>query len=123
MWQTKDNKLYQKFTFADFDGAIVFMNNVATIANELNHHPTIKNTYNTVELWLSTHDAGDVVTDKDNVFAKRVDDLFGKDKKPVSGTFPKEIKMFADGGSRGNPGPSASGYVLMAMDDTVLVER
>lgn len=38
-------------------------------------------------------------------------------------TFPSEIKMFADGGSRGNPGPSASGYVLLSMDDEVLVER
>lgn len=123
MWQTENNKLYQKFTFPDFDGAIVFMNNIATIANELNHHPTIKNTYNTVELWLSTHDAGDIVTDKDKDFAKRVDALFGDDKKPVAAIFPKEIKMFADGGSRGNPGPSASGYVLLNMEDEVLVER
>jgi ribonuclease HI/pterin-4a-carbinolamine dehydratase len=123
MWQTSDNKLYQKFSFPDFDGAIVFMNNVATIANELNHHPTLKNTYNSVELWLSTHDAGDVVTYKDKAFAKRVDELLGAGKKTASAAFPKEIKMFADGGSRGNPGPSASGYVLLAMDDTVLIER
>ncbi len=123
MWQTKDNKLYQEFTFPGFDGAIVFMNNIATIANELNHHPTIKNTYNSVELWLSTHEAGDVVTDKDRSFAKRIDNLFATDKKMVVSIFPKQIKMFADGGSRGNPGPSASGYVLLAMDDTVLVER
>lgn len=122
MWQTVDNKLYQKFTFPDFDGAIVFMNNIATIANELNHHPTISNTYNTVELWLSTHDQGDKVTDRDKTFAKRVDNLFSTEKNPAA-VFPKAIKMFADGGSRGNPGPSASGYVLLGMDDTVLVER
>lgn len=123
MWQPEDNKLYQKFTFKDFEEATLFMNNVAAIASELNHHPTIKNTYNTVELWLSTHDAGDVVTDKDKEFAKRTDALFGGPKKPDSKVLPKTIKMFADGGSRGNPGPSASGYVLMTMDNEVLVER
>lgn len=123
VWHTIDNKLYKKFTFADFDEAIVFMNNVATIANELDHHPTIKNSYNCVELWLSTHDAGDTITDKDRAFAQRVDGLFETGNKPLSSVFPTQIKMFGDGGSRGNPGPSASGYVLLAMDDTVLVER
>ncbi|MES2971873.1 MAG: 4a-hydroxytetrahydrobiopterin dehydratase [Patescibacteria group bacterium] len=123
MWQEIDDKLYRKFTFKDFDEATEFMNKVAVIAGELNHHPTIQNTYNTVELWLSTHDAGDIITDKDRAFAKRIDELFVKPKKTASASLPKEIKMFADGGSRGNPGPSASGYVLMDMDDTVLVER
>jgi ribonuclease HI len=36
---------------------------------------------------------------------------------------PKKIKLFADGGSRGNPGPSASGYVLLDMNDNVFVEK
>lgn len=44
-------------------------------------------------------------------------------KSAKSTTLPKEIKMFADGGSRGNPGPSASGYVLMTTEDEVLVEK
>ncbi len=39
-----------------------------------------------------------------------------EDTKP----FEKEVKLFSDGGSRGNPGPSASGYVLMTMDDLVV---
>ncbi len=123
MWQTVDNKLYQKFTFKDFPEATDFMNKVAAIANELNHHPTMHNTYNTVELWLSTHDAGDVVTDKDKTFATRVDALLQVAKKTTQPSLPKEIKMFADGGSRGNPGPSASGYVLMDMNDNVLIEK
>lgn len=125
MWQTVDNKLYQKFTFKDFRQAVEFMNAVAVIANQLNHHPMIQNTYNTVELWLSTHDAGDEITDKDRDFAQKVDLLFNLPKpgKTSASGLPKQIKMFADGGSRGNPGPSASGYVLMDMDDNVLVER
>lgn len=123
MWRTADNKLYQKFTFKDFDQATAFINRVAVIAQELNHHPTIKNTYNIVELWLSTHDADDTITDKDHTFAQRVDALLNLNAKTIDSLLPKEVKMFADGGSRGNPGPSASGYVLMTMEDQVLVER
>ncbi len=124
MWQTTDNKLYQKFEFKDFSEAIAFVNKVAAIADKMNHHPTVQNTYNTVELWLSTHDAGNVVTPKDTAFAEQVTALFVAPKKSqASVLFPKAIKMFADGGSRGNPGPSASGYVLLTMDDNVLVER
>ncbi len=67
-----DNKLYAKFKFKDFVEAMAFINKVAEIAETLNHHPTIINTYNTVELYLSTHDAGDVVTEKDWAFAERV---------------------------------------------------
>lgn len=126
MWTEQNNKLYQKFSFKDFHEATDFINKVAAIANELNHHPTIQNTYSTVELWLNTHEAGDVITDKDHAFADRVDALFQVPKQASridKSAFPKEIKMFADGGSRGNPGPSASGYVLMDMENNVLVER
>ena len=123
MWIEENNKLYQKFGFKDFQEATGFINKVAEIANELNHHPTIRNTYNIVELWLSTHDAGDVVTDNDREFAERVDDLFQANKQAGKPSLPKQIKMFADGGSRGNPGPSASGYVLMDLDNNVLVEK
>jgi 4a-hydroxytetrahydrobiopterin dehydratase len=68
----KDNKLYAKFKFKDFAEAMVFINKVAAIAEKLDHHPTIINTYNTVELYLCTHDAGDVVTAKDWEFASLV---------------------------------------------------
>lgn len=125
MWKTVDNKLYQKFTFKDFAEATDFINKVAAIADTLNHHPTIQNTYNTVELWLSTHDAGDTVTDKDKGFARLVDGLFVPHPKPdkQAALFPKEMKLFGDGGSRGNPGPSASGFVLLDMEDNVLFEK
>ncbi len=123
MWQTVDNKLYQKFSFKDFLEAKGFIDQIADIANELNHHPTIQNTYNTVELWLSTHEAGDSVTAKDQVFADRVTESIQPKSHKSKPSLPKKIKMFADGGSRGNPGPSASGYVLMDMDDTVMIQR
>ena len=51
------------------------MTRVALIAEKANHHPTWTNTYNTVAFELSTHDAGDVVTDKDHKLAKAIDAL------------------------------------------------
>ena len=120
MWQEVDGKLYKEFTFKDFNEAFAFMNQVADLANKADHHPTIKNSWNKVELWLSTHEAGDQVTEKDENLAEEVDSLLEQQPAPVIGQVPKEIKLYADGGSRGNPGPSASGYVLMGMDDSII---
>lgn len=119
MWQTKENKLYKKFTFKDFKEAVSFVNQVAVIAEEMNHHPKIHNTYKTVELWLSTHSAGNVVTEYDHELARRIDELAGASKtSPLK--VKKQIKLYADGGSRGNPGPSASGYVLMDSNEDII---
>jgi len=49
------------------------MTRVALLAEKSNHHPTWTNTYNKVEIWLSTHDAGDIVTDKDKLLAEEID--------------------------------------------------
>ena len=73
MWKEEDHKLYRKFEFADFNEAFAFMTRVAMAAEKMNHHPTWTNTYNTVEIWLSTHDAGDVVTEKDVKLSKKID--------------------------------------------------
>ncbi|MBW3569105.1 reverse transcriptase-like protein [Candidatus Parcubacteria bacterium] len=120
MWQKTEKLLYRKFKFKDFDEAIEFINNVAEIAKRANHHPTITNTYNTVELELSTHSAGGTVTKKDEDFAARVDELFnadrGKDNKL------KTAKLYTDGGSRGNPGPSAIGIALLDENDEVIIK-
>lgn len=75
MWQEKKDTLYQKFTFKDFSEAFAFMTRAALAAEKMNHHPTWKNTYNTVEIWLSTHDAGNKITDKDQKLAKKIDAL------------------------------------------------
>ena len=73
MWIETDNKLYRKFKFTDFSEAFAFMTRVALAAEKMDHHPEWKNVYNTVEIWLSTHDAGDVVTDKDRKLAEEID--------------------------------------------------
>lgn len=73
MWKEENNKLYQKFEFKNFSEAFAFMTRVALAAEKMDHHPMWTNVWNTVEVWLSTHDAGDVVTDKDHQLAKKID--------------------------------------------------
>ena len=75
MWKEADNKLYRKFEFADFSEAFAFMTRVALAAEKMNHHPLWTNVYNTVEVWLSTHDAGDIITEKDKKLAEKIDKL------------------------------------------------
>lgn len=73
MWIENNDQLYKKFEFKDFSEAFGFMTRVAIEAEKMNHHPLWKNVYNKVEIWLSTHDAGNVVTDKDRELAKKID--------------------------------------------------
>jgi 4a-hydroxytetrahydrobiopterin dehydratase len=75
MWKEENNKLYRKFEFADFSAAFAFMTRVALEAEKMNHHPLWTNVWNKVEIWLSTHDAGDIVTEKDKKLAQRIDKL------------------------------------------------
>jgi 4a-hydroxytetrahydrobiopterin dehydratase len=75
MWQEKDNALYRKFQFADFSEAFAFMTRVALAAEKMDHHPRWTNVWNTVEVWLNTHDAGDTVTDKDRKLSQKIDEL------------------------------------------------
>jgi len=75
MWTETDNKLYRKFKFANFSEAFAFMTRIALEAEKMDHHPLWTNVYNTVEIWLSTHDAGDVVTDKDRQLSRLIDKI------------------------------------------------
>lgn len=75
MWKEEDNKLYKKFEFKNFSEAFAFMTRVALAAEKMEHHPLWTNVYNKVEIWLNTHEAGDVVTDKDQKLSKIIDDL------------------------------------------------
>ena len=75
MWTHNNNTLYRKFTFRDFSEAFAFMTRVAIEAEKMNHHPRWSNVWNTVEIWLNTHDAGNVVTEKDEMLARKIDAL------------------------------------------------
>ena len=75
MWEEKDNQLCRTFEFKDFSEAFGFMTRVAIAAEKMNHHPWWSNVYNNVEIKLSTHDAGDIITDKDRKLAKEIDKI------------------------------------------------
>jgi 4a-hydroxytetrahydrobiopterin dehydratase len=75
MWTEADNQLTRDFTFADFSEAFAFMTRVALLAETMNHHPWWSNVYNQVTIRLSTHDAGNTVTDKDHKLAAAIDAL------------------------------------------------
>jgi 4a-hydroxytetrahydrobiopterin dehydratase len=78
MWKEENNALTRTFQFKDFSEAFAFMTRVAMVAEKMNHHPTWTNTWNTVSFQLSTHDAGNKVTDLDRKLAKAIDQLSGK---------------------------------------------
>lgn len=73
MWSEVNGQLYKKFVFSDFVEAFSFMNKVAEIAESIQHHPSWTNVYNVVEIRLSTHDAGNSITDKDHQLAELID--------------------------------------------------
>ena len=75
MWETKENKLYKKFKFADFTQAIKFINQIAELANQVDHHPSILNNYNVVEIWLCTHDENNQITAKDHELANMINEI------------------------------------------------
>ncbi len=75
MWQERNNALYRQFIFKDFSEAFAFMTRVALLSESMNHHPNWSNVWNKVEISLSTHDAGDIITDKDRKLAKAIDGL------------------------------------------------
>lgn len=75
MWTEENNTLYKKFEFKNFSEAFAFMTRVAIEAEKADHHPLWTNVYNKVEIWLSTHDAGNTITAKDRKLAENIDKL------------------------------------------------
>jgi len=75
MWKEEDNKLRKTFKFKDFTEAFAFMTRVAFLAEAKQHHPDWSNSYDTVAIELTSHDAGNKVTDKDHALAKAIDEI------------------------------------------------
>jgi 4a-hydroxytetrahydrobiopterin dehydratase len=73
MWIEQDNILKKTFEFKDFTEAFAFMTRVAFLAEKHQHHPNWSNVYHRVEIALTTHDAGNIVTEKDYKLAKEID--------------------------------------------------
>ena len=74
-WIENGDKLKRKIEFKDFNEALSFINKLAPICESMNHHPEINWVYNKIELTLSTHDAGDKITELDYQLAKKIDEI------------------------------------------------
>lgn len=75
-WTLEDGKLHRTLRFDDFRAAFAFMTTVALTAEARNHHPEWRNVWNTVEIWLWTHDAGGI-TQADVELAVEIGTLAG----------------------------------------------
>lgn len=73
-WQLDGNAIKREWIFKDFSEAMDFINMIAVMSENYNHHPEIFNVYNRVSLRFNTHDAGGI-TDKDIDIAKEIDKL------------------------------------------------
>jgi len=76
-WELKDNKLYRRLMFEDFIHAFGFMAQIAMVAEKINHHPEWANVYRTVDIYLTTHDAGGV-SEKDFELLAKIEQLIGQ---------------------------------------------
>ena len=75
MWKEENDKLKKDFSFKNFTEAFGFMTKVALEAEKMDHHPNWSNVYNKVSIELSTHSAGNKVTEKDRKLAGIIDGL------------------------------------------------
>ncbi len=75
-WKEENNQLTKVFKFKNFMDATRWMFDVSEAIEEINHHPNWSNVYNRVTVNLSTHDAGNIVTEKDHELAKLLDKSF-----------------------------------------------
>jgi 4a-hydroxytetrahydrobiopterin dehydratase len=75
-WKENNNKLEKVFQFKNFVQAINFVNKIAPIAEENQHHPDIEIfEYNKVKVMLTTHDKGNEITKKDIQLAEKIDTI------------------------------------------------
>lgn len=111
MWEIDNNQLYKDFSFKNFREAFKFMEAVAELAEQQQHHPKWQNEWNKVGIWLSTHEAGDTITNKDHHLAETIDAAYNRliqtkfveqntTLSPAEIGKDIEIKLYADGGSR-----------------------
>jgi len=74
-WQEENDKLFKAFEFEDFSEAFAFISRVALLAESDNHHPQLFNDWNKVHIWITTHDQGNIITEKDILLASKIDRL------------------------------------------------
>jgi len=80
-WTEQNNKLVAEFLFEDFSQAWAFMTEVALLAERKNHHPEWTNVWNKVSIFLSSHDAGGIITERDRKLADGISKIYERYQK------------------------------------------
>ncbi|MDL5048482.1 4a-hydroxytetrahydrobiopterin dehydratase [Oscillatoria amoena NRMC-F 0135] len=74
-WREENNRLVKTYEFPSFANAMAWMIKASFAIEKLNHHPEWTNVYNKVHVVLTTHDAGNTITDKDRELAIVLDGI------------------------------------------------
>lgn len=80
-WEIKDQYLVKTFTFSNFVNAFMFMTQVADLAEKMEHHPWWENAYHVVTIRLTTHSAGNTITEKDYLMAEKIEAIYDNMRK------------------------------------------
>lgn len=75
-WIVTKTVMKKSFVLSDFKSVIAFVQLIAFEAEAMNHHPVIRILYNKIDIELSTHDAGNIVTEKDKTLADKIDNIY-----------------------------------------------
>jgi len=76
MWSEQDNALVAQLEFDSFEKAMDFMQQAARVITQHNHHPEWSNVYNKISIKLTTHNAGNKITDKDRKLAEELEKIY-----------------------------------------------
>ena len=80
-WKEESNTLIGHFQFDNFSIAFSFMTQIVLKKEKMNHHPDWSNCWNKVEIRLTTHDAGSVITQKDKDLAEGINKIYNSYNK------------------------------------------
>ena len=121
MWKKSGSSVYKKFKLKNTEEAMEIVQKIGVIAKLQGVVPRIQCEGVNVEVWLNDSKNQNLIN-KNKAVMFEIDQITGG-KDPKTLQLPQQVKIFTDGGSRGNPGPSALGYVITDMSDKVLVEN
>ena len=74
-WRFEENAIHREYHFSSFTEAMGFITEMAFTCEKMNHHPRLSNVYSKVQIQLTTHDAGNKVTEKDLKLAKAIETI------------------------------------------------
>jgi 2-haloacid dehalogenase len=92
-WGVSDSALHRRFEFANFTEAWSFMTDVAAIAERLDHHPDWSNSWNTVDISLTSHDRKSTLTGRDFAMAEAINDAWEQTTRPKSSNMTNMTNM------------------------------